>query len=770
MYPNSSPTSSSSDPAPEPPRRVRASLWPWLLGVLLCGISVTARAQDEASIRGLITAADDGAALVGANVLLFTLAGNRVAATATDTDGFYEVRDLDPGQYRIRVSYLGYETHRDTLSFAPGPRQYNVQLAPTQQVLEEVQVEAEWGGTQQAAGLQTVGATELGRVQTPGPSGDLAAYLQTLPGVVTVGDRGGQLYIRGGTPSQNLVLVDELRIIKPFHISAFYSTFPEEIVKAAEVHAGGFGAEYIGAISAVIDVGLRKGNLKEYEGSASISPFITSARIEGPFRKGTDSFLAVARRSVIEETAGPLYGRDIPLSFYDVTARYSLQLENLSCNLTGVRSNDRGRINANRNLVLSWTNTVIGSRCLFFGEGLDHATTLTAGYTRFENSAGTPAAPQRTGFIGRAHMSIETEQDLLGNTLEYGGRFFATDYRFVLDEKFTQLQGTIHHGGGIQAYASMDWAFGDWLTVTPSFGTHVTISRVRRPTYEPRLRLSVRPDGTDQQEISLALGKYNQVASGITDERDAGTVFTVWKPAEREPPLEALHGILGYRQELGSDVQISVEGYAKDLAKVPVPKWSPVAKFDLRTALADGLAYGVDVRAEVDTGPLYLFLGYGWSKVTYRAAKDDLGAWREGTLVQYSPPQDRRHQVNAVATYTFGDFTASLNWKLASGRPYTEVYGFDLALELPEQHPIKDSGTARTYYDRPYGGRLPPYHRLDVSLERSFDLPGDWFLRAKVGAINAYDRQNIFYYDINSIERVNQTPFLPYASLRIGVE
>jgi len=57
-----------------------------------------------------------------------------------------------------------------------------------------------------------------------------------------------------------------------------------------------------------------------------------------------------------------------------------------------------------------------------------------------------------------------------------------------------------------------------------------------------------------------------------------------------------------------------------------------------------------------------------------------------------------------------------------------------------------------------------------VSLERTFDLTDNLLLEAKVGAINAYDRKNVFYYDINSIERVNQTPLLPYASLRIGVE
>lgn len=750
---------------------VCSPLWTWLLSLLLCVSLAPVQAQNTAALRGLVISADDGSALVNANVILSTLSGERVKGTVTNLDGYYELQDLSPGQYRLRISYVGFETHQDTLSLAAERRRYNVELTPSQQMLGEVRVEAERGAAQRAAGVQTVGAADLERIPTPGPSGDLAAYLQSLPGVVTVGDRGGQLFIRGGTPSQNLIMVDGTRIIKPFHISGLYSNFPEEVVKTAEVHAGGFGAEYMGAVSSVIDVSLRKGNMNEYEGSASASPFITSARIEGPIREGTDSFLAVARRSLIRETAETLYGREVPLTFYDLTGRYSLQLETATCSVTGMLSDDRGRINPNRDLELSWSNSILGGRCLFFGEGVEHAITLNAGYSHFENAAGTVGNPQRTASVEKIHLSAESEQDFLNNTVTFGGRWIATTYGFDLDEKFTGLQRQVQSGGALQGYATMEWTIGDRLTVTPSFGTHFTVRRISSPTYEPRLRMSYRPDGTDQQEINLAVGKYNQVAEGITDERDAGTVFTVWRPSEsNEPLLQALHGIVGYRQELGSSIEISVEGYAKDLSNVPVPKWSPVAKFDIQTTIADGYAYGFDVRTEVDKGPLYLFLGYGWSEVKYKAARDNLGAWRGGEIVQYHPAHDRRHQLNVVATYTLSEFTASVNWKLTSGRPYTKVFGFDLSLELPEQYPTNDPGTAQTYYARPYNAHLPSYHRLDVSIERTFDLTDNLFLEGKVGAINTYDRKNVFYYDINSIERVNQTPLLPYASLRIGIE
>lgn len=737
------------------------------------GMSIPVAAQSEAAtLRVVVTSADDGAILQGANVVLTALDRDVSEPGATNEDGYLELIDLTPGRYQLTVSFVGFETYRDTVALqADERRTVDVQMPVQEQALGEVRVEAERGAARRAAGLQTVRAAELSRIPTPGPSGDLAAYLQTLPGVVSAGDRGGQLYIRGGTPSQNLVLVDNLPIVKPFHISSLYSSFPQEIVRSVDFYAGGFSAKYMGATSSVIDVNLRRGNMQRFVGSASASSFITSAHVEGPIVRGSQSFLVVGRHSVIEETADPLFGRDVPLRFYDVTGRYSLQAEGATCNITGMHTYDRGRISAEENTNLSWSNTTVGGSCLLFGEGLDHAFDLSGGYTHFRNDAGTAGTPERSAGLRRLYLSLEREQDVLGRPLDFGLRWSTTQYTASLDDKFTALNLVKQNGAALQAYAAMAWTVGDYVTVTPSFGTHITGRRLGQPTYEPRLRVSIRPDGTDRQEINVALGKYNQMDQGITDERDAGTVFTVWKPTTSRDPLpRALHGILGYRQQIGSAVEASVEGYVKDLQHVSVPQWTPVARFNTRTTLANGFVHGVDGRFELDATPFYLFVGYGWSVVTYEAAQDDLGAWIEGTLFSYSPPHDRRHQVNAVASYELASITVNASWEFGTGRPYTKVYGFNLALDLPDQWPTVSPGTAQTFYDRPYGGRMPPYHRLDVSAERDVDLSPRLSMEIKAGAINAYDRSNIFYYDVNAIRRVNQSPFLPYLSLRVLVE
>ena len=742
------------------------------LSLLLAAIVLggPAAAQTDGIVRGVVTSAEDGEVLQGANVILTGVDSDIRRTAVTDANGFYEIRNVVPARYRVRTSYVGFATHQDTLDVSAERRSYNVALSPTAQRLDEVRVEVERGGTQRRAGLQMVGAQDLDRIPTPGPGGDLASYLQTLPGVVAGGDRGGGLNIRGGKTSQNLFLVDNLPLVKPLHISNFYSSFPQGAVKGVDVYAGGFGAEYMGKISAVVDVTLRKGNMQEYAGSASVSPFVSSARVEGPIEKGRQSFLAIVRRSTVEET-GPLLGRDAPLSFYDVTGRYSLQREGASCSLTGLRTHDKGRLSNERNTELSWSNTAVGGRCLLFGTGLGHALKISAGYTRFENSAGRVDSAERTAGLQRGFFDLEQEREMSWGTLQFGMRAQFTSYKFEVDQKFTFSQSGRPFGGALNAFGSVETELGEHFTFAPSLGFQIH-SRTFPPTYEPRLRLTYRPDGTDQQEVSLALGKYHQMSQGITDTQDAGTEFTIWTPEPvTDTPPRALHGILGYQQQILDDLDVSVEGYVKDIANIAVPEWSVLDRFETDLTPAGGLTYGVDARVELTINSFYLFAGYGWSRVTYEAAQDDLGAWIEGSVFEFSPSHDQRHQVNVVSEFRVGDASANLSWEFGSGRPYTRAYGFDLAPDIASQltPPVNESGQALVLFDEPHGGRLPPYHRLDASVSRPFDLSSRTTLEAKVGAINVYDRRNIFYYDISRDNVVNQIPIYPYMSITVSV-
>ena len=745
----------------------------WLFVVLLSlgALPLAATGQDASTLRVVVMSEADGTPLQGASVALLDPDDDEMrTAGATNADGFQELRNLTPGQYVLEVSHIGFETYRTTVQLEAGRRTYRVDLSVQAEELDEVEVEEERGAARRQAGLQTIRAAEIDRIPTPGIGGDIAAYLQTLPGVVSVGDRGGQLFIRGGAPSQNRFLMDGLPIIQPFHISSFYSAFPQDLVQDASMYAGGFGAEYSEATSSVLDVRLRPGNMQRYAGNVSTGLHLASITVEGPIERGEQSFLFSSRYSLMDQAAGPLFGQEAPLSFYDITGRYSLQRDNTSCNITATHTHDEGSLSPDRDLVLSWSNTVLGGRCFVYDERLDHAFTIRGGYTEYANTAGTADAPEQEATQWRLYLAFNREQNILGRLFDFGARFTMGRYQAEIDEQFVGLEQLNMLQGMLRAHIATDWEPTSHLSVSPSMGGQITAQSVQ-PVLEPRLRVSVRPDGTDRQEISMAAGLYRQITEGITDERDAGTVFTIWRPPDTNAPIpQSLHAILGYRQRINSGLEFSLEGYAKRHRNLPVSEWTPEAAPTTRVARAHGTTYGGDARIEFQSGPLYVYLGYGLATVTYEAATDDLGAWVDGTIFSYSPPHDQRHQLNTVLSYEVLGTTTSISWELASGRPYTQVHSFDLALDLPDQRPTENIGTARTIFEEPYGARLPTYHRLDVSAERSFDLTERLSLDAELGAINTYNRSNVFYYDLNTLQREDQSPLLPYLSLRLRAE
>ncbi|MDZ7773386.1 MAG: TonB-dependent receptor [Balneolaceae bacterium] len=743
-----------------------------LFGILLA--PATSWGQDQATLRVVVSSDQDGSPIPSANVVLLSPDETEreeegiLHAGASDSDGLVELADVVPGEYLLRVTFVGHKTHRDTIRLAAGERRViQVALAVDVETLGQVVVESEREVTVGEVGVNRISEIDVARIPTPSPGGDLASYLQTLPGVVSAGDRGGNLYIRGGTPYQNLILVDNMPVVKPFHISNLYSAFSDATLQSADMHAGGFGAEYLGASSAVIDLSLRQGNMKDFNANGSLGSHMVALQAEGPLQTDHHSFMLMGRKSLIEDTSPTLIGEEDPIDFYDVLGRYSYQDSGIACNVTALHTNDRGEINPNRAVDISWSNSVLGGRCLSFDEYFNRPIEVTVGFSRYSNSESTAEETELYSSMEQQFLKLDHAFEGFGTLLEYGFGVNFTRYEAELAERFAQQESFSNRTAVIDAYVSTDLEIGDRLTLQPSMGSQLSLHTT--PTFEPRFRASYLPGGTGSHEVSLAFGRYYQISDAITDERDAGTTFAVMKGSEwGDPNQGALHGILGYRLRLPDGFEAKVEAYVKRHSDIPVSRWSPETQIEMETALADGMTYGADVRLEYDNSPLYLFLGYGYSQVEYEASSGNLGAWIKQPVYRYNPTHDRRHKLNTVASYTFGGFTTSLSWEFGTGRPYTRVYGFDLRLQLPGENPLEEPGTARTLYSRPYGDRLPMYHRLDVSLERTFRFSQGVTLETKVGMINSYNRKNVFYYDANLLQRVNQTPRMPYASMSIN--
>ena len=169
--------------------------------------------------------------------------------SATDINGMYNISKVQSGEYTLVATYIGHDTTEIEISLNKGQiLSKNLEINKSSVKLNEVKISAEREAmrTEVKAAAIKISKQDLEMMPTIGGEPDLAQYMQVIPGVVFTGDQGGQLYIRGGSPIQNKVLLDGMIIYSPFHSIGLFSVFDTDIIRNTDVYTGGFSAEYGG--------------------------------------------------------------------------------------------------------------------------------------------------------------------------------------------------------------------------------------------------------------------------------------------------------------------------------------------------------------------------------------------------------------------------------------------------------------------------------------------------------------------------------------------
>ena len=767
-------------PSPALPRHLPPSRRPALERLLtvvaigtVAAFLVGETAAQTASIRGFITDADDGEALAGVNVVLESTTGN-LRGGSTNADGIYNLTRISTGTYVLRVSFVGYTSWSDTLAFRAGQRlTLNIELAAGGTELDEIVVEAEpeTGAARVTAGLQTVSPKDMDLLPTPDVSGDLASYLTTLPGVVSLGDRGGQFFIRGGEPSHNMVLIDGMYVYQPYHILGFYSAFPSDIIHQADIHTAGYGAPFTGRISSVIDVKSRNGNKRGHAGALAVAPFVSSVQLEGPLIRDRVSFMGSARQSLVKSIAQQYVSQDMPYVFGDAFAKaHAIISPTSQLSVSGLYTHDRGTIGLeSEDRILEevgWRNAALGVRYVVLPRALPFVIEILLSYSRLETEQGPSDDPVRwsriEGFQYAANMTsfYERTQWKWGLywrapeiTAHLGGLFQDLDFGF-----------SRRHKAGL--YLEPDFYLSAGLKARVTLVGEMFPGQEKRANFESRFRIIWQ---LREHEVSAGAGWYHQEIFGLNDRRDATNVFTSWRSAPTEDLSRAFHALAGYRVSPFPWLEFSLEGYFKRITDLFVAEWTSYPRFTSRLQRADGKAGGVDLRAEARLPRFYGYVNYGLSSVRYTSKQLSNELWFGTERLRFRPPHDRRHQLNLVGTTRLKGFDVSARWNFGSGRPYNQVSGFDGFLLLDGVYNLFSvPDEQRVIYGRPFRGVLPTYHRLDVTVEREFAGRLST-VTAQVGAINVYSRRNLFALDLFTTEHNWQLPFVPTAGLRVDI-
>ena len=242
-------------------------------------------------VRGFVYDQSNGEPLAYEKVKLLREDSSTVAGAVTDLNGFFQIPKLKSERYLIKVDNFKYADEIQNIDLTTKRNiidvKFELKMLESVQEFNEVKVSAESKTKRTKIEISKLKISKEGleRIPSYGAENDIVGAFSVTPGVITTGDQGGQLYVRGGTPIQNKILLDGMTIYNPFHSIGFFSIFETELIKNVDIYTGGFESKYGGRISSIMDITYRDGNRKKFSGKASASPFLGKLVLEGPLGK-----------------------------------------------------------------------------------------------------------------------------------------------------------------------------------------------------------------------------------------------------------------------------------------------------------------------------------------------------------------------------------------------------------------------------------------------------------------------------------------------------
>ncbi|MDY0279417.1 MAG: carboxypeptidase-like regulatory domain-containing protein [Salinivirgaceae bacterium] len=756
--------------------------------------------SQKGSVRGFVYEKKNGEPVMFTNVYL---QGTNFGAS-TDINGYYSITRIPVGKYTLMVTSIGYDTTQVNITVeANKTLENNLTLSEASVQLDEFIISAERQEmkSQVYTSLVKISPKQVNMIPSIGGERDIAQFLQVVPGVVFTGDQGGQLYIRGGAPIHNKVLLDGMVVYNPFHSIGIFSVFDTDIIRNTDVYTGGFNAEYGGRISSIMDFTTKDGNRKDFNGKVSVNPFASKILLEGPIVKMTDdnyssiSYLLSAKKSYIDWASQNLYKHldtlRLPFEFTDIYGKLSINgRSGNKLNLFGFSFNDN--VTNYQGLAdYNWNAGGGGASLILVPSGTSTMINMGVNYSFYSiGMSGLDDLP-RSSSIGNLGFNFSLQYFLGESEFKYGVELLNVQTKYSHTSRFNYELVMDQRTSEIAAYAKYKLVWGN-LIFDPGirFTNYTSLSE---NVLEPRagLKWSI----TETLRFKASGGLYSQNLIAANSDRDVVNLFSGFLSAPenelfyQDKPIKSnlqksKHIVAGFEFDFTNYFTANVEAYYKGfdqliginrLARYP----NDLQHVDnvlypnlLKNALIveDGNAYGLDFLFKYNKDQVYLWFVYSMGFVNRTAEFIDL----EFEQYEQTFPThfDRRHTINLVASYTFGKgllWEVSGRWNFGSGFPFTPNQGFYESITFPNIY--EDYTTSQGYLQVLYGEtnskRLPTYHRFDINLKHTIHLGNKSELVFDVGATNAYNRDNVFYVHRIRNKTVNQLPIMPSIGMSI---
>jgi len=748
------------------------------------------------SISGYVEDSDTGEKLIAANV--YDIRSQN--GTVTNQFGYFSL-SLKTDSVSLQVSYIGYETLE--LSFPlVGDTLLNMGLSSSI-TLDAVEISAERSQRieeQSQMSLVEVPVQQIKKIPALLGEVDVLKALQLLPGVQSGGEGQNGLYVRGGSPDQNLILLDGVPVYNASHLFGFFSVFNADAIKNVTLIKGGFPARYGGRLSSIIDISMKEGNMKSYHGAASLGLISSKLMLEGPIVRDKGSFAISGRRTYIDILAQPLIQNLLKNDeggsgafgyyFYDLNAKLNWKFSDrdriyfslyrgedpFSLEYTEV---DPEKLKTTLSSALQWgnfnsalrwnhvwnprlfSNAMITTSSYDFltGIGLDAIDYVEESKTDISTRYGSgidditlkmdfdympsPDHFIRFGGSGIFHTFKPGKTQLLFRVETPGGEF-------NID---TTLGQPVLKSREYALFVEDDMKIAEFLKL--NVGLHYSHYDVGASSYQslqPRLSANFRLPGEIALKFSYA--RMQQYLQFLTSE-SVGLPWDQWMPTtEMVKPQKSWQAAAGLAKTIRDEYEISLEAYYKELENVTAFK-EGAGQFDLKpweelVTQGKGLSYGLEFFLQKKRGKFTGWIGYTLSWSTRQFEDKNGGQW-------YPYKYDRRHDISVVASYRiWKNLELSATWVYGTGNAYSlansqfySYYYSEMPYEIPEQMSTYYLSSLSQSFRNRNSFRMAPYHRLDIGLDfhiKRKNFKSIW----SVGAYNAYNRSNPFFLNVSS--------------------
>ena len=737
----------------------------YILLILLQLASLSVLAQS--GIYGTIKDADSGEVLVGAAVYNDSLQ----KGTVTNYNGYYDFQ-LKPGKYRIRFSYLGYTTIEKEIVIDETRKRLNINMKIEAQMLDNVVVTSKKKDAnvrELAMSMQKLDIVRIKKIPALMGEVDVIKAIQLLPGVQAASEGSSGFSVRGGSPDQNLITLDDAPVYNASHFLGFFSVFNNDVVKDATLYKGDIPASYDSRLSSVLDIKTLDEIPDRFTMTGGIGILTSRLMVNLPFNKQRTAVM-LAGRVTYGGLITPYIINDLKntrLYFYDLNGKIT-HVFNKNNRLYLSAYNGYDKIGIVNMMSIGYGNTTVTARWNhIFTNKL--TSNLSFHFTKYRYDVDVTMKPydfsisagindytakydftwlmndkitakfgisstfhrysqgeldDRTGVMAQ-YMNVNPDEKVFRKAIEsalyYGHEhnispFFSIRYGLRLSMYQNIGKETLYlFDENYENYDSINYAADE------IFNTEVNL--------EPRLAMMYRLTPTSSVKASYSRTvQYAQIANNAT----GGLPFDVWFPSSPNiKPQKCDQIAIGYfRNFRGNDIETSGELFYKNLTDVI--DFVDDAVFygnlliDGEVRVGKGRSYGAEFIIRKNYGKLTGWISYTYSR-SFRTVK---GISHDE---EYRSPFDRPHCISIVVNYEFSErFNASANWIYNTGQPVTYPYG-----------KFSDHGSTYAIYNGYRNqSRYPDYHRLDISATWKGKKHERWQGEWNASIYNVYGRHN----------------------------